>query len=104
MSKTLLHVTKLDAFMAYLDKEAIPHRPGRGSYQVLQVCKDGLHWNCVYRRDVMPEHFTTDRHLDNLVIRFARSAKGRVAKDTQKGPDPVASVNTALEVGDEVDG
>lgn len=70
-----LHVTKLEDFKAWLDTKGIPHRPGRGTWQVLQVCKDGRHWNCVYSRLDMKEHFTTDRHLDSLVREFAISRR-----------------------------
>jgi len=74
MSRSLLHKTKLEAFKLWLDSQEILHRPGKGDYQVLQVCKDGKHWNCVYTRHEMPEHFTTDRHLDSLVAKFCRQA------------------------------
>lgn len=73
MSRSMLHRTKLDDFKRWLDANGIPHRPGKGDYQVLQVCRDGQHWNCVYIRDRMPEHYTTDRHLDSLVSRFCKA-------------------------------
>ena len=75
MSRSLLHITKLEAFKAWLDTQGIAHRPGKGDWQVLQVCKDGTHWNCVYSRNTMPEHFTTDRHLDSLVVKFCNENK-----------------------------
>lgn len=81
MSKCLLHISKLDEFKAWLDLKGIKHRPARGgvgTYQVLQVCKDGQHWNCVYRRDKMPEHFSTDMHLDSLVHQFVKHNKPKV--------------------------
>lgn len=70
MAKNLLHITKLADFKTWLDAKGIAHRPGRGDWQVLQVCKDGTHWNCVYERIEMPEHYSTDRHLDSLVRAF----------------------------------
>ena len=75
MSRNLLHISKLEEFKGWLDKEGLPHREGKGEWQVLQVCKDGTHWNCVYKRIDMPEHYTTDRHLDNLVVKFCRQYK-----------------------------
>ena len=72
MSRCLLHKTKLEDFKKFLDKKGIQHRTGRGGYQVLQVCKNGKNWNCVYERDSMPEHFTTDIHLDSLAAAFCR--------------------------------
>lgn len=77
MSKSLLHKTVLEEFKAFLDGEGIAHRPGRGDWQILQVCKDGKHWNCVYERLDMPEHYTTDMHLDPLVVKFCRQRKGQ---------------------------
>ena len=75
MSRSLLHVSKLEDFQVFLSAQGIKYRPGRGTYQVLQVCKDGSHWNCVYRREKMLEHFTTDLHLDKLVLKFVRVQK-----------------------------
>lgn len=75
MSRNQLHVSKLEEFKAFLDTEGIPHQPGKGIWQVLQVCKDGTHWNCIYVRNEMPEHFTVDRHLESLVAKFARVRK-----------------------------
>lgn len=75
MSKSLLHITKLEEFKAWLDSEGLPHRPGKGEWQVLQVCKNGKHWSAVFTRADMPEHFTTDWHLDKLVAKFCRQRK-----------------------------
>lgn len=70
--RNLLHITKLNSFILWLNKEGISHRPGRGAYQVLQVCKDGTNWYCIYERNHMPEHYSTDRRLDSLVRKFCR--------------------------------
>ena len=75
MSRNLLHINDLERFKAYLDAQGIKYRPGRGEYQVLQICKDGKHWNCIYERHHMPEHYTTDRHLDSIVAKFCRDKK-----------------------------
>lgn len=75
MSRCLLHKTKLDEFKAWLDKNGIPNRPGKGFYQALQICKDGKHWNNVYIRNHVPEHLTVDKHLEGLVVRFIRESK-----------------------------
>lgn len=80
MSRSLLHKTKLENFKAWLDTKGIKHRPGKGLWQVLQVCKDGVHWNCVYIRHEMPEHYTTERNLDDLVVQFCRSTKASNAQ------------------------
>lgn len=52
MSRCLLHKSKLEDFKAFLDSEGIQHRPGKGDWQALQVCKDGKHWNCVFNEAV----------------------------------------------------
>lgn len=75
MSKNLLHITKLEEFKAWLDSEKIPHRPGKGEWQALQVCKDGKNWSSIFIRLDMPEHFTTDWRLDKLVGKFCRARK-----------------------------
>ncbi len=75
MSRCLLHITKIEEFKSWLTDQGIPHRPGKGFYQVIQVCKDGKHWNNIYTRHHMPEHFTNDRHLDSLVAKFCRERK-----------------------------
>lgn len=74
MARNLLHKTKLEDFKAWLDAQAIAHRPGRGDWQVLQVLI-GTQWHVVYERNHMPEHFTTVRHLDKLVASFCRERK-----------------------------
>ena len=90
MSRSLLHISKLEDFKVFLSAHGIKHRPGRGTYQVLQVCKDGSHWNCVYRREKMPEHFTTDRHLDKLVLKFVRAQKQLATELAQPEQAPAA--------------
>ena len=75
MSRCLLHVNKLSEFLAWLDKENIPHRDGKGDYQVRQICKDGKHWNNIYSRDKMLEHYTVNKHLESLVRKFIRDER-----------------------------
>ena len=75
MSRWHLHITHFDDFKAFLDWKMIAYRPGKGDYQVLQVSKDCKHWDCIYRRDSMPEHFTVTKHLESLVDEFYRKRK-----------------------------
>lgn len=74
-NRITLHVTKLDAFKAWLADNGIAYRPGKGPYQVLQVQtpKDG--WQVVFRKDVMPEHFTVNERLMPLVRQFIRERR-----------------------------
>jgi len=75
MSRYLLHKTKLEEFKAYLTEHNFSHRPGKGDYEVLQVQINEGKWQCVFRRDVMPEHFTVAYPLENVVRQFINSTK-----------------------------
>ena len=75
MSRNLLHVSKLDAFKAWLTSNSIEHRPGRGGYEVLQVKTKKGAWQCVFRRHEMPEHYTVAYPLEPIVHRFIRDAR-----------------------------
>jgi len=75
MSKNLLHKTKLEQFKAWLDANHIEHRPGRGDFQVLQVKTKNGHWQCVFDRVYMPEHFTVAWPLESIVHRFIKDSK-----------------------------
>ena len=70
MSRNQLRVTQLERFKEYLDLRGVKHRPGRGIYEVLQVLHNSGQWTCVFRRDHMPEHYTVDRRMDQLVENF----------------------------------
>lgn len=73
MSRSLLHKTKLEPFKAWLSTNEIPHRPGRGDYQVLQVWHRSA-WHSIFDRIVAPEHYTVASPLEHVVRRFIRSA------------------------------
>lgn len=76
MSRCLLHVTRLEAFKGWLDAEGIAHRPGKGTWQELQVQVLGRGgWSSVYSRADMPEHYTIDPALEPLVRRFCKELK-----------------------------
>lgn len=46
---------------------------------VLQVELADGQWACIYRRDMMPEHFTADKRLDPLITKFIEHKKGGAA-------------------------
>lgn len=75
MSRSLLHITKLEEFKSWLDSRGIEHRPPRGDYQVLQVKMRKHGYACVYSRHDMKEHFTVDARIEGLVSRFCRERK-----------------------------
>jgi hypothetical protein len=72
VSKNLLHKTKLEKFIEFLDAQKIEHRKGRGEWQALQVRANGNEWYAVFERLKMPEHYSTDKRLDSLIARFCR--------------------------------
>lgn len=100
MSRCLLHRSKLSEFKAWLDKEGIAYRDGKGFYQVLQICKDGTHWNCIYSRLDMPEHFTTDKHLDSLISRFCREKPSLNYEDELKNKLFKAVQSISIQTGE----
>lgn len=70
MSRNLLHKKHLDEFKSWLQGRGVPHRPGKGDWQVLQV-KCGNEWQAVYERIFMPEHLTVaGNKIEKLVRRF----------------------------------
>jgi len=76
MSRNLLHINKLEAFKAWLDKKGIKHRKGLGDWQIMQVFHPDLNvWACIYERIEMPQHFTVDKRLDKLIARFIKESK-----------------------------
>lgn len=80
MSRNLFHRNHLEEFKVYLDAHTIPHRPGRGPYQVLQVQTRNGQWQCVFSRDHMPEHYTVAHPLERLVVQFIRDRKSKKEK------------------------
>jgi len=71
-NRCTLHKTKIEQFKEYLDSREIPHRPGVGDYQVLQV-RFKLKWHVIYYRDAAKEHYTAVDALVPLVRDFVRS-------------------------------
>jgi len=75
MSRRLLHISRFDAFKAWLDEEGIPHRPGKGDYQVLQVYIQNVGWKCIFSRHDMKEHYTVESLLESTVEQFIAAHK-----------------------------
>ena len=74
-SRDILHKSKLDAVKEWLDSQGIPHRPGRGDYDVLQVQVAAPEWFCIFDRLSAKEHYTVDKRLVRTVIRFIQAAR-----------------------------
>jgi hypothetical protein len=79
MSRDLLHISKLKAFISWLDRTNRGWRLGKGPYQVIQVMTDNSGWQVVFRRDSMPEHYSINAALEPIVERFIHEE--RVAKE-----------------------
>lgn len=75
MSRNLLHKSKLESFIKWLDANGVAHRPPRGDYQVLQINIRFNDWFCIFDRDVAPEHYTNDHRLNVLIRRFIKETK-----------------------------
>ena len=74
MARNLLHKTKIEDFKRWLNLREIPHRPGNGEWQILQVCVYGA-WHVLYERAKMPEHVTVPRPLEGLVRHYIKDRK-----------------------------
>ena len=68
-NRCTLHKSKVEAFKAWLTEHDIPHRPGKGAYELLQVLDKGA-WHKLYVRDRMPEQVTVQDRLMPLVRLF----------------------------------
>ena len=81
MSRNTLHLSHLDKFKPFLIDQFIAFRPGKGDYQVLQIQMQDGQWACIYSRHDMPEHYTIDKRLDNLVHKFIKAIKEKQNAD-----------------------
>lgn len=75
MSANLLHISRLEAFKAWLTKNDHGWRPGKGPYQVIQVLTENSGWQVVFRRDTDPEHLSLNGALEPLVRRFIHESR-----------------------------
>lgn len=76
MSTSLLHKTKLKAFLSYCQSKGLQTRDPRGDYQVAQIQPRGSRdWYCIYERLDSTEHYSVDCRLDAFVRQFIRDTK-----------------------------
>jgi hypothetical protein len=66
----------MDDFIAWLDANNYPWRPGRGDYQLIQVQVDGS-WYPIYDRNNAIEHVTVYGPVVRVVRAFIRERKAR---------------------------
>jgi len=76
--RNTLHKTKLEAFKTWLDQNEIPHRPGKGDWEVLQVFTEKSNWQRVFERLDMKEHYSVNEKLLPIVRRFIHDSKVKV--------------------------
>jgi hypothetical protein len=74
-ARSLLHKSKLDEFKNFLLGKGIATRPGKGSFQILQVEHPILGWQPIYEKLVSPEHYSVPDKLIPLVMEFVHPPK-----------------------------
>ena len=74
-ARDILHLTKINDFMTWLDKRGIDFRGGVGPFQVLQVKTPRNGWQPIYQRDSAKEHYTVTDKLLPLVRQFIAQSK-----------------------------
>lgn len=97
MSRSLLHKSKLTAFTAWLSREGIEHRPGRGDFQVLQVLMPDGRWQCVFDRLSAKEHYTVAAPLERYVYQFIDASRD---VPCTKNPAPILAPAVNAPVGE----
>lgn len=70
-SRNLLHVSKLGEFKQWLEMKGIEYRPGKGSFQVLQVMSP-QGWGVIFDRNDAKEHYTVSDKLIPTVLAFVQ--------------------------------
>lgn len=73
-SRSLLHVTKVEAFKTWLIEQGHDCRDPVGYYQLLQIrLKGHTAWWALYRRERMPEHVSVTKPLIPIVREWLKS-------------------------------
>jgi hypothetical protein len=74
-NRALLAKHRLEEFKAWLTAKGVPHRPGRGHYEVLQVHYKPPQWQVLFFRDKDSPHYTVPDPLYPLVRSFIDTTK-----------------------------
>jgi hypothetical protein len=82
--RSLFHRVHLDSFKAWLDREKIQHRPGKGEWQVLQVNHPRWKWMVIHESS-RAEHLTIDSRMGSMVARFLRDYKSKARARREDG-------------------
>lgn len=68
--RELLHKSKLEDFKKWCKDNMLSIRPGKDTFQVLQVCHPVLGWGVIYDRIEAKEHYTVENKLVRIVQKF----------------------------------
>lgn len=79
---TTLNIGMLEEFKAFLDERGMPHRAGRGGYQVLQVYLENAGWSVVFRKDGQ-NYLTANKNLVPMVQAFLAEWRAKKNPDFQ---------------------
>jgi len=66
----LLKKCHLELFKAWLDKEGVAYRPGKGEYQVLQVFTPTDGFQVLFIKKGYEEYYTHNEKLQPTITRF----------------------------------
>jgi hypothetical protein len=86
MSRNLLHKNRLDEFLEWCTKKDIINCKINSNsideYRVAGIkVKNKDDWRFIYKRLVMPEHYTIDWRLEPLVRNFIKETRKSLPKD-----------------------
>ena len=82
--RDLLHKSKLEDFKNWCFENRISIRPGKDTFQVLQVCHPVLGWGVIYDRIEAKEHYTVDKKTLNIVFSYITARKTAFGKRSEK--------------------
>lgn len=69
-NRNLLHKSKLGNFITWCFENKIPTRPGKGSFEVLQVYDKRLGWGVIFEKIDAKEHYTVSDKVMPIVRRY----------------------------------
>ena len=78
--RATLHKSKLEDFKEYLNSRGVAYRPGKGTWQVLQVLTSKSGWQCIYSKAAMPEHYVVQNKLLPLVWGYLEEKRKETGK------------------------
>jgi hypothetical protein len=75
-ARNILHKSRVTEFTSWLESQGWKIRPGRGTWEIVQVQEPGANsWHVLFKRLNMPEHVTVPQPLVSMVQFFLDSTK-----------------------------